>query len=511
MAESSVASLDTLLHQIEAAAPVPWYPKLHAETTGVPRDSLDLPLEKLRMAGLIRLTEWMEGRGQGYVLTPEGMHALKSERELARLRDGIAPPRPAPERKSTKGPRWTAWDRGEQIREVLLDPPNAVVAKSLVLINIMVFLAGMYLAAQANVPANIYLFGSARDQLQARALGEAKHNIGALLPEDLIRGQWWRLLTYCFVHHGLIHILLNMAALYGISKYLEPMWGHVRFLVVYLIAGVGGGCVAMIVKPNAFLAGASGAICGLIAAEAVWIVLNRAHLPGPLFSAWMRNIGINAILIVIISTLPNVSASAHFGGAAIGAVVAVLLHYQRYGFGVARWLALVAVPLVPVASVGALIYTMNTKPLWVQFREKVQEEQAREEDRALIERYRRDAWEADQKAREAYNRSYELVAMHPERRDPEAKQSAIEALTRARSGLAEAINRVSACPPARTATLEEARLGTVEYLQALADLCDLSLTDLREDRNLLGANLNALEEQAAKVKDLQKRWARYIQ
>src|SRR5262245_14269736 len=93
MTESAPESLETILRQVEASAPEPWYPKLYAETTGVPRDSLDPPLEKLRMAGLIRLTEWVKDRGQGYVLTPEGIQALKSERELARLRDGrIVPP-----------------------------------------------------------------------------------------------------------------------------------------------------------------------------------------------------------------------------------------------------------------------------------------------------------------------------------------------------------------------------------------------------------------------------------
>jgi membrane associated rhomboid family serine protease len=507
MAESSVGSLDTLLRQIEAAAPEPWYPKLHAETTGVPRDSLDMPLEKLRMAGLIRLTEWMEGRGQGYVLTPEGLHALKNERELARLRDGVAPPRPSPELKRTRSSRWTAWDRGEEIREILLDPPNAVVAKTILFVNVMLFLAGMYMASRANVPANVYLVGSTKDHQQAIALGEAKHNLGALLPADLILGQWWRLLTYCFVHHGLIHILLNMAALYGLSRYVEPMWGHVRFLIVYLIAGFGGGCVAMIVKPDAFLAGASGALCGIIGAEAVWIVLNRAHLPGPLFSAWMRNIGINAVLIVIISTLPSVSASAHFGGAAIGALVAVLLHYQRYGFGVARWLALAAVPLVPAASVGALLYTMNTKPYWQLLRERVQVEEAREEVRAFDQRYQREGLDAALTAHDAIQRAKELFDKHPDRRDLDETQRAISDLARARAKLDEARNKLSAGRAYNSARVEEARQGIIEYLQAQADLCGLCETYLREDRNVIDATLKAaLQEREAKVEELQNRW-----
>jgi membrane associated rhomboid family serine protease len=504
MAELSVQSLETVLRQVADAAPDPWYPKLYAESSGVPRDDLDAPLEKLRLANLIRLTEWVQGRGQGYVLTPEGMQALKEGKTQAYIRDGAAA-RPMPFPKPRQNPRWSAWDRGEEIREVFLNPPNAVVAKAILFVNVLLFLAGLYAASQANVPANLYLYSSGLNEQQAIALVRVKLEFGALVGDDLILGQWWRLLTHCFVHHGLLHIIMNMYALYALSKYLEPMWGHVRFSIVYLISGWGGGCVAMIFSPMGLLGGASGALCGLIAAEAVWMVLNRAYLPGPLFSAWMRNMVMNTILIVIISMLPQVSASAHFGGAAAGAIVAVLLHIQRYGLGVARWLALVAIPLIPLASLGALLQAMKSQPQWVQIRERFQADTAREELRHFRERYNRDAASADTTARNAYADAYDVIKNHPSRRAPEKIERGIDILTQARTELGEAIQKLSAGSAYRESDAEELRQTVLEYLQAQADLLSLCERFLRDNQNLVNANEKALQEQKNKVDELRKR------
>ena len=88
MTNPATDPLEIILQQCASAAPDPWYPRTYAEITGVSRDSLDAPLEKLRLGGLVRLTEWVQGKGQGYALTPEGVHALRDPRSLDRVRDG---------------------------------------------------------------------------------------------------------------------------------------------------------------------------------------------------------------------------------------------------------------------------------------------------------------------------------------------------------------------------------------------------------------------------------------
>src|SRR6516162_9893125 len=118
MSESVLPTHEALLRLCAAAAPKPWYPKVYAQTSGVPRDSLDVPLNELRLAGLIRLTEWEKGTGQGYVLTDFGAEVLKNPVHLAQLQAGqsqpVAPPEPPEEAAEKEQP--TTFERGEAAR-----------------------------------------------------------------------------------------------------------------------------------------------------------------------------------------------------------------------------------------------------------------------------------------------------------------------------------------------------------------------------------------------------------
>src|SRR5439155_27258833 len=72
MASQTNELLEILLRECQAAAPEPWYPSDYARQTGVARETIDADLDRLRLAGLLRLSDWVQGKGQGYVLTPEG-------------------------------------------------------------------------------------------------------------------------------------------------------------------------------------------------------------------------------------------------------------------------------------------------------------------------------------------------------------------------------------------------------------------------------------------------------
>ncbi len=155
-------------------------------------------------------------------------------------------------------------------------------------------------------------------------------NSGSINAESWLRGDWWRLLTAGFVHVGLLHLGMNMYFLYRAGGFLEQMWGRTRFLLIYLIAGVVGTGIGLAhttgimilkdVQPHELisgsLAGASSALCGIIAAEAVWVWLNRRYLPRSLLDGWRNNLVINVVLLVFISFVPGVSGWGHFGGAA---------------------------------------------------------------------------------------------------------------------------------------------------------------------------------------------------
>src|SRR5262249_55224282 len=150
------------------------------------------------------------------------VRVLESPRELARLRDGKVPVRQPEvvERPARDFSGATAWDRGEQIREAFLNPPNAVVTKTLLFANVLVFLVGLYFATRVNVPANLWLYGSGDDAWQNKRIGEIQNQTGAVTAADLVAGKWWRLLTCCFVHLGLLHLGVNMWGVYMIGRFL---------------------------------------------------------------------------------------------------------------------------------------------------------------------------------------------------------------------------------------------------------------------------------------------------
>lgn len=143
---------------------------------------------------------------------------------------------------------------------------------------------------------------------------------GATVPELIAAGQYWRLFSGGFLHLGLTHIALNMISLYVLGLPLERILGRARFLVVYLLALLGGGVAVLLFSgPLGFTAGASGAIFGVMGAMVV--TFRRLRLdPRQLFTL----LGIN---LVISFTIPGISWQGHIGGLIVGAIAGALMVY----------------------------------------------------------------------------------------------------------------------------------------------------------------------------------------
>ena len=92
-------------------------------------------------------------------------------------------------------------------------------------------------------------------------------------------GQWWRLGSALFLHFGLIHLALNMWALWDVGRLMEQLLGRWRFALLYLGSGVLGNLLSLVVQGNvAVSGGASGAIFSLYGALLVFLWRERRQV-----------------------------------------------------------------------------------------------------------------------------------------------------------------------------------------------------------------------------------------
>ena len=139
----------------------------------------------------------------------------------------------------------------------------------------------------------------------------------------IAQGQYWRLITPLFLHSTslLLHIVFNMYALYAFGPSLERYYGHGRFIILYFLAGFTGNVLSFMFSSAASL-GASAAIFGLVAAEAVFLYRNRKLLGNRVQSAL-----INLLVIVVLNLFLGLSSGfvdnwGHIGGLIGGALFA---------------------------------------------------------------------------------------------------------------------------------------------------------------------------------------------
>ena len=141
-----------------------------------------------------------------------------------------------------------------------------------------------------------------------------------------LTGQWWRLLTSCFVHIGLIHIAFNMWCLWSLGGLAERLYGRATFACVYLLCGISGslGSVWWHATPT-ISAGASGAIFGIAGAVIASLKLGEfasAGMAQGTMQSLMAFVGYNVVFGAISGRTDN---ACHAGGLVAGLVLGALI------------------------------------------------------------------------------------------------------------------------------------------------------------------------------------------
>ena len=153
---------------------------------------------------------------------------------------------------------------------------------------------------------------------------------GAMYEPYIVEGhEYYRMFTSMFLHFGIEHLLNNMVMLGALGWNLELETGRIKFLIIYLISGLGGNLLSlyMNIRDNVLFvsAGASGAIFGLMGALLLVVLKNHGKV------GRLTNRGL--LFMVALSlyfglTSSGVDNAAHIGGLVCGFAAAAIL-YRR--------------------------------------------------------------------------------------------------------------------------------------------------------------------------------------
>jgi membrane associated rhomboid family serine protease len=215
------------------------------------------------------------------------------------------------------------------------------VTYALIAINVIAFLAELVTGANA-----------------ASGLGGGSDLIrhGALSRATVANGDYWQLVTSGFLHAGFLHLAFNMYALYILGQLLEPITGHVRFTIIYVVSLLAGSFGALLLTKHGFTVGASGAVFGLMGA-AILVLRHRGF--DVMQSGLVFFLGINLLFSFTIS---GISVGGHVGGLIGGTLAAFALFPLRERYRVPEAVAYLMVVAIAVVSVVGAIAVANSGP-----------------------------------------------------------------------------------------------------------------------------------------------------
>lgn len=184
------------------------------------------------------------------------------------------------------------------------------VTAGLILLNILVFLI-------------VEFTGNSQNTMHMLDCG------AAFTPMIIQGGEYYRLFTCMFLHFGIEHLLNNMLVLFVLGSRLEQVIGKIKFLLIYLIGGVLGNVISLLIELRtqdfAVSAGASGAVFAVMGAMIYIVIRNKG---------WLGDLSMRQILVMAAFSLyfgfasTGVDNTAHVGGMVSGFFLAVIFYHS---------------------------------------------------------------------------------------------------------------------------------------------------------------------------------------
>lgn len=200
--------------------------------------------------------------------------------------------------------------------------------------------------------------------------GSVAIHFGANYGLYTLSGQWWRLVTYMFLHGGIWHIVFNMWCLWDLGQLCESLYGRWSYATIYFLTGIAAGLTSVGWNPGVMSVGASGAIFGLAGALAASYYLGEFSLPGAAIRPALRSllffIGFNVLFGIGYNVFTGgnggVDNAAHIGGLVSGVILGALIARIAPGHD-ARRAAVLGVVALSVLGCGLFVRQWRGGPM----------------------------------------------------------------------------------------------------------------------------------------------------
>ncbi len=235
---------------------------------------------------------------------------------------------------------WAQQKRDNQAFERFMGASRPWVTISIIALNLVIFAA-------------IGLGGGGWSKVQPSVLAGLGGNLGILTTQ----GDWWRLVASLFLHGGLLHVTANMIAFWEAGRVTERLFGHFRYLLIYLAVGILASLASINWHQDVVSVGASGAIFGIYGVLLAALVLDPSLLP-PTVTQRLRAVALVFIGYALMQSFGQrgIDHAAHIGGLIAGLLVGSVLVMPR-----SRALA-VGACVVVLACAGVWHARESTRP-----------------------------------------------------------------------------------------------------------------------------------------------------
>ncbi len=185
-------------------------------------------------------------------------------------------------------------------------------------------------------------------------------------------GQWWRLITACFVHASILHIATNLWCLWNLGLFGEPLLGKWGLAWVYFLTGVTGNILSAAASvfshTDAIAVGASGAIFGIAGILIVLLSNRKLNLPWEELKHLRRQVILFAVINLALGIAPEFSGGlspAEWARLHVNAANIPHIDNSAHLGGVLSGL-LLGLPLLPKMTTGRASYRARQRvTFWV--------------------------------------------------------------------------------------------------------------------------------------------------